>query len=252
MDKNTQTKNSNSPQILILHGLTGTINQFGSLKEFLEDNDLSCVLPQLPGHGKNSAEAPNITFHMLEEELISHLLQMKESNSSSSAKIIIIGQSMGALLAIHLAHLFPQDIKQIILLSPALKMGKKFHNIFNKIISIIPFFITKHLGILKKSLVTKKHQDETSGYPITFIKHLGKLQTLSKKQLPYLKVPITVIQNNEDYHLSSEVPTLIKELAVNANTKICRGNWGPQHSIAHISDVQKEILTSCLSLANKH
>ncbi len=244
MDNTLTSSNYSSVPVLVLHGLTGTPQQFGTLKTFLEDHNIPCFVPHLIGHtitgdGDTSPKATEVRFQDIERELADYIKYLKKNPDD---RIIIIGQSMGALLAIHLASQFPKDIQGLILLSPAVKLRKKLHNIFNMIVSFIPFFVTKRLGTLKKKWVTKKHQDEESGYPITFIKHLGALQRSTKHSLQTLHTEITVIQNREDYHLSLETPDIIKQYALHSKVTTHLGNWGSQHSIAHIPEVQDAIL----------
>jgi esterase/lipase len=240
MDTNsTEIPAYQSVPVLVIHGLTGTTTQFSSLKTRLEAENIPCFVPHLTGHRMNIPAPSEVRLHAIELELAGYLAYLKKKPDD---KIIILGQSMGALLAIHLAAQFPDAIERLILLSPGVRLRKKFHNHFNTSVSRLPFFLTKRLGSIKKKWVSKNHEKSDTGYPLTLLKHLGTLQKNALQNLSALSTRITVIQNEKDYHLSPEIPDLITRHAVKSKVDVHYQNWGPHHSLAHIPEVQDLVL----------
>jgi esterase/lipase len=231
--------------ILMLHGLTGNISQFESLKTYLESESILCFSPHITGHRKTLPLAHEVLYHNIELELSGYLTYLK---TSPDQKVVVIGQSMGALLTIILAAKHPQDIQGIILLSPGLLLDNAIQQNFNAILSHVPQSITKRLGSIKKKWVSKSHKDSKEAYPLTLLKHLGTLQKEAMRVLPELRTHITILQNTKDYHLKADVPEIIKQRAKNCTVKIFKEDWGKHHSLAGLPDVQKVVLQTYQSL----
>src|SRR3989338_6066436 len=92
--------------ILLLHGFTGHPSDLEPLDKAFTKHGLTCIRPTLPGHGTKSQDLNQVT--------VEDWLGATQNYDSD----IIIGFSMGALLAILLASERPR--KKLILISPAL------------------------------------------------------------------------------------------------------------------------------------
>lgn len=91
--------------VLLLHGFTGHPNDLKPLDEALTQHGFSCHRPTLPGHATSPADLNQATVE-------SWLSSIRPDLSD-----VIIGLSMGALLAILLAAERP--VSKLILISPA-------------------------------------------------------------------------------------------------------------------------------------
>lgn len=101
--------------VLCIHGFTGGPYEVQPIADYLEKNtDWKIVVPTLPGHGE-TLELKNFRAEnwMMEAELALRKLQ-KEVD-----KVIVIGFSMGGLIAIYLAKRY--KIEKMVLLSAAAK-----------------------------------------------------------------------------------------------------------------------------------
>lgn len=231
----------NKYPILALHGLTARSSQLSPLKEYLELNNVNCFTPHIIGHRNGIPTPSDVPIHAIELELAGYIKYLKKKPEN---KIIILGQSMGALLAINLAAKFPDDIKGLILISPGLKLISSFQNSFNNFMSYVPFFITRQLGVIKKKWVSKKHENKETAYPITLLKHLGSLQKKCLSDLEKLKTNIVIIQNKNDYHLDPEISSIIQKSSPQSKFKTHLGDWQDNHSLAHIKEVHDIVLSS--------
>lgn len=222
------------PDLLFLHGLTAKASTFNKLSSELNSCGALSFTPHLTGQRANHPFPPEVRLHNIDLELSGYLKLLRKDDST---EIIIVAQSMGALLALRLAHRYPELIKGLILLSPSMALRNNFLHKVNSCISYIPSFITQALGTLKKEIVSDAHKGNSDTYTFTMLKHLGTLRRQTIRILPLLSVPVTVIQNKNDYHLSPYSAYIIKELAINSEVKLIVKDWGIRHSLADIDEV---------------
>ena len=101
--------------VLCIHGFTGGPYEVQPIADYLENNtDWKIVVPTLPGHGETlELKKFRAENWMMEAELALRKLQ-KEVD-----QVIVIGFSMGGLIAIYLAKRY--KIEKLVLLSAAAK-----------------------------------------------------------------------------------------------------------------------------------
>ncbi len=109
--------------ILYMHGIMGSPFEFRRIAEALKDENIYFKALLLPGHGCNGyaffrSDADTWQTHVNQE--ISHL---KETYS----KIILIGHSLGGLLALNASLIYPVD--GIVLLNTPIKTRISIHQI---------------------------------------------------------------------------------------------------------------------------
>ncbi|HMO18881.1 MAG TPA: alpha/beta fold hydrolase [Oligoflexia bacterium] len=239
--------------VLVLHGLTARPDHFLNLKHTLESTGHICFVPHLSGHRTNHPHASEVNLHGLDLELDGYIKFLKKTPDE---KIIIIGQSMGALLAIRLAARYPELVQGIILVSPSMILRSRFLQVINALISFLPRIITGSLGTIAKSKISTAHSDSSGSYPLTLVKHLGTLRRQAFKRLPDLSCPVKVIQNKGDYHLSPYSGIVIKEKAgVNTGTEsdvqLALRSWGELHSLLGVPEVIEMVKTMISDILNK-
>ncbi|MFQ3546508.1 alpha/beta hydrolase [Halobacillus rhizosphaerae] len=94
-------------RLYLLHGFMGTAQtHFLEQISFLEDN-YELILLDLPGHGNNPKEAPEDYF----EEALTYVIEKMKMNGEGC----LIGLSLGASLAVHIALREPQWVNSIVL-----------------------------------------------------------------------------------------------------------------------------------------
>ncbi len=107
---------ASGPQIVLFHGYTGSPYDLKPLALFLHEHNYEVIVPLLKGHSTNVKALTTIKFSQW-------IKQAKDILKSLDPKrpIYLGGLSMGALLAIILAH-NNSTIKKLILISPALEL----------------------------------------------------------------------------------------------------------------------------------
>lgn len=104
--------------ILLFHGFTSTTIEVRPLAEYLQKSGYTVMAPLLPGHGtkpedmlatrcEDWVETSESAYHALEKEY---------------SKIVVGGESMGALLALHLAAHHP-NISGVVVYAPAIHVA---------------------------------------------------------------------------------------------------------------------------------
>jgi carboxylesterase len=107
--------------ILLLHGFTNTPYQLRDLAEFLSSKNLTVYSPVLAGHGTSVEDLKKSTEHDWRDSAEKALLFLKQKAKS----IIVIGNSFGGNLALHLAAKYNNPLTGVISLGAPIKM--KYH-----------------------------------------------------------------------------------------------------------------------------
>jgi len=105
--------------VLLLHGFSGSPYEIKPLGEALHQAGFFCHAPLLPGHGKT----PEVLSHFSAEAWV-QAAKNAFLNLPKQKPHIVIGFSMGGLLATILATEFPSQIDKLILISPAFCLKK--------------------------------------------------------------------------------------------------------------------------------
>ena len=98
---------------LCLHGWLDNANSFIPLSKQLPN--LQLVAIDLPGHGQSDHRSPDAHYHFLDwvDDVVQLLLLLK---LSSDQPVVLIGHSMGGMIATAVAASFPELVSQVILL----------------------------------------------------------------------------------------------------------------------------------------
>lgn len=88
----------NKTGILLIHGFAGDVGEIKLLQDYLVQRGYEVACPLLPGHGMTKAELAKSTYC----EWIDSVEQTYLDLSRKCSRIIVIGFSMGGLLAVNL------------------------------------------------------------------------------------------------------------------------------------------------------
>lgn len=99
------------PAIVLLHGLFGSLDNLGGLARDLQ-RDYTVLSPDLRNHGR-SPHCAEMYYTLMAHDLLA-LLQ-----TLSLPPVIVLGHSMGGKVAMAMALLAPQQIKQLVVLDIA-------------------------------------------------------------------------------------------------------------------------------------
>ncbi|NLJ39703.1 MAG: alpha/beta fold hydrolase [Candidatus Atribacteria bacterium] len=174
--------------LLFIHGFTATTVEVRQIANYFYNNGYTVSAPLLPGHGETPRDLNRV-------RLSDWINKVEESYSLlriMKGKVIVMGESMGALLALNLAFSHP-EITKLFLFSPALEIKRLGFSRF--LWPFVPY-------------IYKKNTDESmawQGYnvvPLHAANELLKLQKLIINLLPRIKVPATIFLGKKDQTIS--------------------------------------------------
>tara|TARA_Y100000590_G_scaffold19162_1_gene22708 strand:- start:746 stop:1267 length:522 start_codon:yes stop_codon:yes gene_type:complete len=120
-DTNNYEYNKKSPMgVYIIHGFSNTTYEVRALAKFLGENGFHTVAKNLPGHGTTIEECNRVKY----TDWINHVKQDIAELASQSKKIYVIGCSMGAVLSLYIASIFP--INGLVVAGTVLKFKNPF------------------------------------------------------------------------------------------------------------------------------
>lgn len=178
-------KGSKKIGILLIHGFTASPYEMKELGMFLNHKGFGVYGVRLPGHASNPSYLDKLTFVDMYEGLKYGYFVLKNNYD----KVFIIGQSMGALLALEVAAF--NKVEGVILLSPAFKIKDKK--------SIFVPILRKFIKLNKKENFDEKYAKYYYDVrPVEGIYQLMKLSEHVKKVLHKIDIPIFIIQSKYD------------------------------------------------------
>lgn len=170
---------------LLIHGFTGSPDEVKPLYHALQQKGIRVISPTLKGHGGARRELKKSTWHdwvQSAEEALHELLQRHQ-------KVIVIGFSMGGLIAAHLAARYP--IERLVLLSPAMFVPN-----YGQIIHDIRDSYRNKEGILTARMLEYAHKITTT--PLKTLWHFHRLVKHLRNDLPFVHVPTLIIHGTCD------------------------------------------------------
>lgn len=180
---------------LLIHGFTATTVEVSLLGEFLNDKDYPVFMPLLPGHGTT----PEDLNTKNRQDWLDCVEDAYDHISSRVGHVVVGGESMGAVLALHLAAVHP-EIKALLLYSPALEVP-----VLKK---------TRWLRWLQ-SIITKKNYDDAmpwqgyTVYPLKAAFEFYKLQQIVKRELSDINIPLAIFHGHYDRTIDPHVSDFI-------------------------------------------
>ena len=185
----------NPTGILLIHGFTATTAEVRLLAEKLHEEGYTCAGPLLPGHGTDPDDLNRATWQMWLEKVKGFY----ERLTRECKQVFVVGQSMGAILALELATQHP-EIKGLMLFSPAIKVKGLW---LSRILYPFIDFMKKYGeddGLPWKGYTV---------YPVKAAAEMHKLQKDVKNRLSKIKQPALVFTGEYDNHFSHEAADII-------------------------------------------
>jgi len=172
---------------LLIHGFTATTAEVRLLGEYLHARGYTVSAPLLPGHGTTPDEMNRCTWRDWTRAVESAYVQL----AAPCERVFVLGESMGALLALFLASEHP-EIVGIVCYAPALLTARMW-----QARALAPF-----VPYVKKPMRAPSDADARwKGYtvnPLRAAVQLNELQREVRRRLPRIQQPILVVQGRLD------------------------------------------------------
>lgn len=174
---------------LLLHGFTSTPAEQRPLGDYLYSKGLTVHAPLLAGHGTTPAD-------LLKVEYLNWLESARQGYhklQTTCEQIVVIGHSMGGLLAIQLATEFTP--LGLICLAPALKPNNRWVPLSGILRHFVPY---SSWGKNKKPPEQQQYLLGYDRFPVYGVYQLHRLAKTTAKILNQVKVPTLIIQGTHD------------------------------------------------------
>jgi carboxylesterase len=198
---------------LLLHGLTSTPYEMRSLGEHLHAAGYSVAGVRLAGHGSSEEDLERTAWR----DWYSSAGAAADEIAGRCERVVAIGLSMGALLALHLAHERPGQITGLVLLSSALRVSSRWSGVIGRLRFSTPLLPLRLRFIAKPSsdIADPEARRRQPGYrriPLRAVAELDALQRRVRRLLPDLHQPALVIHARQDHTAPLENLRLLRRL----------------------------------------
>lgn len=230
--------------ILILHGWTAGLATVAHLRVAVEGLGLPIRLPILRGHDPSTSESLN-EVHWQDwvadaESALTDLL-------TEADRVIIVGHSMGGMLAYHLAAYHPESIDSVISAGTPGKMNTPFapgnvlHPLFCLLWRSIKVYNKGELQYADPALAAL--DDSPRMVPTFAIKQLFDFLKQQKKVLSEVRVPALILQSTRDSSAAPVSACMIYN-QISTPTEEKRIIWFDKTEHAMFLDIEKEYVIS--------
>ena len=219
-DTNDYVFNENSKNgIYIIHGFTSTTYEVKDLAKYLSNYDYYVKAKNLPGHGTSIDDCNNTKY----TEWLSHVEKDVADMASDCDEIHVVGISMGGVLALHLASLFP--LSSVTAAATVFKFKNEFNaRVLTPLLNWLIPTINKS-SLYKDGGKLKFHG--YSSYPMKALNQMRKLTNVVRPNLKKINCPILLIHTKLDLTciidnleiIKNEISSIkIKELILEEST----------------------------------
>ncbi|WP_428356806.1 alpha/beta fold hydrolase [Methyloprofundus sp.] len=92
---------------LLIHGAWGAAWEFNKVAELLSNDGHNVIALDLPGHGENNAEIPDVTMQ-------SYVNTIVEAIEKLNDKVVLVGHSLAVAIISQVAEVIPEKIDRLV------------------------------------------------------------------------------------------------------------------------------------------
>jgi len=217
--------------VLLCHGFTATTAEVRLLANSLHEHGYTVAAPLLPGHGTTPQDCNHFTWQDWYASVEQTYLQL----AAHCQRVIIGGESTGALLVLYMAATHP-EVSGILCYAPALRL--MLGRAANFILSFLAPFITS----LPKAPSTD--DNPWQGYAVQPLKGAVQLKHLQKvipPLLPKIHQPILILQGRLDPTVHPQSPQTIFD---QVSSSVKELHWLEHSTHCVILDKEHELAAS--------
>ena len=178
---------------LLLHGLTSSLATVSNLVPYLEERGIPYGMPTLRGHGTRPEDLRGVTWHHWYADAERALDDLLER----SKQVVVMGLSMGGVVALHLATQRPERLAGLVTVAAALQLQVTGR-------FLLPLLARSgRLAAVdaRNAFADPSLAAGTTNYaqaPISAVATLSAFGKLVERELPQVRVPLLTIYTPRD------------------------------------------------------
>lgn len=219
---------------LVLHGFTGSLDTVTRLRAPLESHGLEVKFPVLRGHGGNLEHLYRVGWRDWAHDARKAMLELDPQDSEPVA---LVGLSMGALVAAHMAAEFPHRVKRMALLAPAFGFR-------SRLIHLLPIIrrVTSKWAATPDYAdpALEVHNTNYPEFPVEAFESLLNYIPIVESMLPKVKCPVGLFFAKKDPAIAPSVPKRLEKLI--GKDKVTHFSYKKSHH-EMLQDVEAEQVT---------
>jgi carboxylesterase len=182
--------------VLLLHGLTGSTFELVPVARRLHRAGLRCLAPVMAGHGGSARDLAGVPWVEWVGKARRDLARLE-----GARRTVVVGCSMGALVACALAHDLPARVDGLVLLAPALQLQPQGR--LGALLGCAPLLrglvFPKRAGSDVSDPEMRAKNPCLDAVPVSAVRELARLQAHVDRQLPGIAAPALVVQGKRDH-----------------------------------------------------
>ncbi len=219
---------------LLLHGFTASPQAMRGLGSRLKESGISHYAPLLLGHGTDVKQLDKITW--AEQEAF--VEKVFEKIAKKHKKIVLIGESSGGSLALHLAAKHPDRVSGVVTVCGAVKYpGERFIKTVLPVYKRIRPYPKKVRGADVKDRQAINERVAYRHIPMQAFSGLLKYSKQVIEDLPKLTAPLLILQTLKDHAVAPKSADIIYQ---NAGSNYKQVLWYPESYHILLIDYEKE------------
>lgn len=185
---------------LLLHGLTGSTFEVAPVAERLARDGVRCLAPVMAGHGGPPSDLAEVRWQDWVAKAHADLARLE-----GARRTLVVGCSMGALVACALAHDRPERVDGLVLLAPALelqpqgKLGALLGAALGRFGPLRAVAFPKGAGSDVRDPEMRAANPCMDAVPLAAVAELARFERHVDRILPGIAAPALVVQGAHDH-----------------------------------------------------
>jgi len=234
---------TDKPACLLIHGFTSSPREMNSLGDFLRSKGFTVQVPTLPGHDSQ----PAALFETKSEDWLRAVESTYRELAATTSRVFVIGESMGAALALHVAANHP--VLGVVALAPALRLSL-WRKVAVHALSPITKWLSKRNGPDVRDKSRAHHLRSYDTYPTVSVKELLKTMRFVRNELPRVTAPLLIMHGRHDQTMSAINVDILRQGVRSAEIKTVF-----LENSSHILTLdfdQREVFDTVLTFLQRH